>query len=76
MKIPQNVPKISISTATKIFPRRVTEKTLRRWATNGLRGHVLPTIAKGDDLFTTHDAVEDFISKTMNISPEAGAKKV
>lgn len=56
------------------FGRRPNVATVWRWATKGVRGVKLATIALGRYRYTTADALESFITETSNASVQSTDK--
>lgn len=49
--------------ATQIPGRQLCYETVRRWATNGIRGRKLETVRVGGRVCTTMDAIREFVSQ-------------
>ena len=61
---------ISMSEATKAFPRAVHRSTLHRWVVEGINGVRLEVARMGARHVTSHEAVERFL---QSVNARAGA---
>lgn len=64
MPISASDPLIRLTDSVNLFPSGPTRLTIYRWAREGFRGIRLQTVAVGQTLFTSEEAVREFITET------------